>query len=301
VLGFTFLATLLTSIAAGLIPALQASRIDLNESLKGGAHSGPSFIRSRTRRVSPALLISELALTLAVLIRAGLLIKSFLVLRAVDLGYNPKNLLTMFIQPDVPRGSEQLKNFNRELLTRINALPGVQGAVTSNSLPMVDSGIRPRFKLTIVGRPPEPESHRPPVESFDASAEYFRLMGMQLRAGRGFTEQEDRNAYSIIVNERLVRHYFAGEDPIGKRIQRSGDEEPVLTIVGVVADVKRYGIEAESLPEIYSYLPAPQFPHFYLAVHTVGHPLKLAPAVRQQVREIDANPSTAIDLVTTME
>ena len=304
VLVFSFLATLLTSVAAGLIPALQASRTNLNESLKDAARSAAFFIRSRTHRVSPALVIGELALTLVMLIGAGLLIKSFLVLRAVDLGYNPKNLLTMVIQPHKDKylpGSEQLKNFNQELLRRINALPGVQGAVTADTLPMVDAGIRPRSKLTIVDRPPEPESNKPPVESFDASAEYFRMMEMKLRAGRGFTEQEDRNANSIIVNETLVRQYFAGENPIGKRIQRIGDKEPVLTVVGVVADVKRYGIEAESLSEIYSYLPSPHFPSFYLAVRTVGDPLKLAPAVRQQVREIDASPSTTINLVTTME
>ena len=304
VLGFSFLATLLTSVAAGLIPALHASRADLNESLKDAARGAAFFFRSRTRRVSPALVIGELALTLVMLIGAGLLIKSFLVLRSVDLGYDPKNLLTMVIQPDRYKylpGSEQLKNFNQELLRRINALPGVQGAATGNPLPMVDTGIRPRSKLTVVGRPPEPESNKPPVESFDVSAEYFRLMGMKLRAGRGFTEQEDRNATPIIVNETLVRQYFAGENPIGKRIQRIGDKEPVLTVVGVVADVKRYGIEAESLPEIYSYLASPHFPIFYLAVRAVGDPLKLAPAVRQQVREIDASPSTTINLVTTME
>jgi putative ABC transport system permease protein len=304
VLGFAFLATLLTSVAAGLIPALQASRIDLNESLKGGARSAAFFIRSRTWRAPPALVIGELALTLVVLIGAGLLIKSFLLLRAIDLGYNPKNLLTLGIPLDdtkYPPGSEQLNNFHRKLLMRIKALPGVQDAVISGRLPMVDTGPMFMSPLTIVGRPPEPGSHKPPVESlvFDVSAEYFRAMGMQLRAGREFNERNDRNAYPIIVNETLVWRYFAGEDPIGKRIQGSDDRDPVFTIVGVVADVKRYGLEEEPQPEIYSYLQSPtSFPAFMiLAVRTARDPLKLVPAVRQQIRELDANQGI-IDVMT---
>jgi putative ABC transport system permease protein len=296
-LGFSILATLLTSVAAGLIPALQASRIDLNESLRDSARSAAFFIRSRTYRVSPALVIGELALTLVVLIGAGLLIKSYLTLWAVDLGYNPKNLLTLAIplnEAKYPPGSEQLKNSHRELLARIGALPGVQG-VTSGDLPMIDTGIKNRSPLTIVGRPPEPDSQKPMVESYDVSLDYLRVMGMKFRAGRGFKEREGENGNSVIVNETLVQHYFAGEDPIGKRIQ--GD----MTIVGVVPDLKRYGLEAESQPEIYFYQQSPYTPYLQpfilLAVRTVGDPLKLVSAVRQQVQELEAN-QRIIDVMT---
>src|SRR5262245_23309081 len=294
-LSFTFLATLLTGGAAGLIPAAQASQIDLNESLKDGLRSAIFLKRKSARRVSPALVIGELALTLVLLIGAGLLIKSFILLRSSETGYNPKNLLTLGIPlspAKYPPGSAQLNHFREELLARINALPGVQGAVTG-ALPMFDTGIRNSSRLTVVGRPPEPESQKAPVESYDVSPDYFRVMGMQLRAGRGFTERDDENAPPVIVvNETLARRYFAGEDPIGKRTLDKGIKHTVeWTIVGVVADVKRYGLEAESQPEVYS--PYPQFPYLepfmLLAVRTAGDPLKLAPAVRQQVREIEVN------------
>jgi len=155
--------------------------------------------------------------------------------------------------------------------------------------------------LTVVGRPPEPESQKAPVESYDVSPDYFRVMGMQLRAGRGFTERDDENAPPVIVvNETLARRYFAGEDPIGKRTLDKGIKHTVeWTIVGVVADVKRYGLEAESQPEVYS--PYPKFPYLepflLLAVRTAGDPLKLAPAVRQQVRELEAN-QPIVDVMT---
>jgi putative ABC transport system permease protein len=249
-LGFAFLATMLTSVAAGLIPALQASRIDLNESLKDGARRAAFFTRARMRRVSPALVIGELALTLVVLSGAGLLIKSFILIRASETGYDPKNLLTLGIPlspAKYPPGSAQLNHFRGELLTRINALPGVQGAVISGALPMFDTGVRNRSRLTVVGRPPEPESQKAPVESYDVSPDYFRVMGMQFSAGRGFTEQDNENAPPVIVvNETLARRYFAGENPVGKRIFYSDDKNRVESvIVGVAPDVKRYGLEVE--------------------------------------------------------
>jgi putative ABC transport system permease protein len=295
-LSFTFLATLLTGVTAGLIPAAQASQIDLNESLKDGARSAIFLKRKSARRVSPALVIGELALTLVLLIGAGLLIKSFILLRSSETGYNPKNLLTLGIPlspAKYPPGSAQLNHFHEELLTRIDALPGVQGAVTSGALPMFDTGIRNRSRLTVVGRPPEPESQKAPVESYDVSPDYFRVMGMQFRAGRGFTEQDNENSPPVIVvNETLARRYFAGEDPIGKSVFYSDDKNRVeFIIVGVAPDVKRYGLEVESQPEVYS--PCPKFPYLepfiLLAVRTAADPLKLAPAVRLQIRELEAN------------
>jgi len=303
-LGFAFLASLVTSVAAGLIPALQASRIDLNESLKDGARRAAVFTRARTRRVSPALVISELALTLVVLSGAGLLIKSFILLRASETGYDPKNLLTLGIPlspAKYPPGSTQLNHFREELLTRINALPGVKGAVASGALPMFDTGARNRSLLTVVGRPPDPESQKAPVESYDVSPDYFRVMGMQFRAGRGFMEQDNKNAPPVIVvNETLARRYFAGENPIGKRIFYSDDKDRVESvIVGVASDVKRYGLEVESQPEVYSpYPPIPYLePFILLAVRTATDPLKLAPVVRRQVRELEANQSI-VDVMT---
>jgi predicted permease len=296
VLGFTFLATFLTGIVTGLLPALQASKIDLNESLKDGARGATFFKRKSARLVSPALVIGEMALTLALLIGAGLLINSYLRLRAVDPGYNPENLLTFGMplsRAKYPPGSAQQRFFHQELLARINALPGVQGAASSASLPMVDMGITNTPGLAIVGRPPVPEEQLPRAEPHGVSPDHFRVMGMKLRAGRGFTEQDKENTPPVVViNETLARRHFAGEDPVGKRIVGSGEKSPVeLTIVGVVSDVKRYGLEAETQPEIYhTYFQDPQLPSFImLAVRTLGDPLKLVPAVREQVRSLDAD------------
>jgi putative ABC transport system permease protein len=296
VISFTFLATLLTSVAAGLIPALQAARIDLNESLKGGARSAAFFIRPRTQRVSPALVIGELALTLVVLIGAGLLIKSFLRLLAVDPGYNPKNLLTLVASP---RNPAQQERFKRELLPRLNALPGVLGAANSRSLPLSDDGIINEKRATIVDRPLAPDEEKLLAESHYVGPGYFRVMGMRLRAGRGFTEQDTENTpLVVVISDSLARRAFLGEDPIGKRVRIEGGKAE-LTIVGVVADVKRYGLEAETHAEIYhSSLQTDEWGGRWI-IRTAGDPLKLVPAIRQQLRELD--PDIQPFQLTTME
>lgn len=289
VLGFTFLSVLLTVIVAGLIPALQASRIDLSESLKDSGRGVALLTRKSARRISPALLVGELALTLVLLIGAGLLINSFLRLLAVDPGYDPKNLLTMVAGL---RNSAQQKIFGRELLTRLNTLPGVQGAAYSRTLPLAEDGIIGKGRLTIVGRPPVPDGQKPLAESHYVSPDYFRVLGMRLRAGRGFTEQDNENTPPVVViNDTLARRYFVGEDPIGKQFRLEGSKtETELTIVGVVADVKRYGLEAETNAEIYhSSLQNVESQWNRWVIRTAGDPLKWVPAVRQQMRELAAD------------
>jgi putative ABC transport system permease protein len=303
VLVFSFFATLLTGVAAGLIPALQASRIDLNESLKDGARGASCLNRNSARRVSPAMVIGELALTLVVLIGAGLLVKSFARMRAVDPGYNPENLLTMIVVRSRDNDSEtpaQRKLFNQGLRTRLSALPGVQAVADCWTLPLSDHGIVPKPRLTVVGGAPVPDEQRPLAEQHTASPDYFRVMQMKLLAGRFFTELDNENTPPVIViNQRLARRLFAGEDPIGKRVRDEGGKTD-LTIVGVVADVKRYGLEAESQSEFYlSSLQNARYEEGRLVIRTAGDPLKLLPAVRQQIREVEADYYLA--QVATME
>ncbi len=280
-LGFTFLASLLTGVIAGIIPALQTSQINLNESLKEGVRGGAFCIRKGARRVSPALIVAELALTLALLAGAGLLIKSFLRARAVDPGYNSGNLLTMTIPLSFAGYSPaQKKIFYQDLLTRINSLPGVKGAAIENH--------RPR-KGTVGGRAPAPDPKNISIpEHKIVSADYFRAMGMRLRAGRSFTEQDTENAPPVVViNETLARRDFPGEDPVGKR---RGNRQADPAIIGIVADVKRYGLETEARPEIYSpILQNADVGEISLVIRTAGDPLKLANAARRQAREINAN------------
>src|SRR5262245_22037353 len=291
-LGFTFLASLLTGVIAGIIPALQTSQINLNESLKEGVRGAVFSMRKGARRVSPALVVGELALTLALLAGAGLLIKSYLRARAVEPGYNHRNLLTMTIPFSVARYTPaQKKIFYQDLLTRINSLPGVKIAAIDNHLPRANKG-------TVGGRAPLPNPKNISIlEHHRVSVDYFRAMGMQLRAGRSFTEQDNENAAPVVViNETLARRDFPGEDPIGKR---RGNQQAGPTIIGVVADVKRYGLEAEARPEIYyPILQDAEVGGISLVVRAVGDPLNLAHAVRRQIREIDAN-VTVMDVMSS--
>jgi putative ABC transport system permease protein len=290
VLGFTFLAALLTGLAAGLVPALQSSQIDLNEALKEGARK--SVVRRRwLGRVSPALVIGEVALALVVLIGAGLLINSYLRVLAVDPGYDPKNLLALRIQIDkarYPAGSPQIQvqAFYRDVITRVKAIPGVKAVAVADGAGVPFTGSMCRILFSIDGRPPAPAEQRPQVVCTFISPNFFSAMGMRLRAGRNFTEQDDENAPRVmIINEALARRYFPGEDPLGKRILF----EPPRTIVGVVGDVKRFGLEAEAPPEFYSPYPQRRFhgAGMFLAVRTAGDPLNFAAAVRQQIHELD--------------
>jgi putative ABC transport system permease protein len=288
VLGFTFFATLLAGVVAGLVPALQASRIDLNESLKDGARSARFF---RRKSASPALVISELALALVVLIGAGLLVKSFARMRAVDPGYNPENLLTMYIGVKYQNDSAQWKRFNQELLARLSALPGVQAVANSGTLPLSDDGIINKRRFTVVGRAPVLDEQKPLAEEHYVSPDYFRTMQMKLRAGYSFTELDTENTPPVIViNETLARRLFAGEDPIGKLV-RTEQRPPVdLTVVGVVVDVKRYGLEAEPQAEFYrSSFQDTSFQGGRWAIRTAGDPLKLLPAMRRQISALDAD------------
>jgi predicted permease len=290
-LGFTFLAALLTGLAAGLIPALQSSRIDLNEALKDGARKAATFRRRGLGRVSPALVIGEVALTLVLLTGAGLVIKSYLRVLAVDPGYNPKNLLALRVEPGeakYPRGSPQLHAFSQEVLTRVNAIPGVKAVATvfGAGIPFTGSGAMTLFSID--GRPPAPAEQRPQVVASNISPDFFRAMGMQLRAGRSFTDQDDDKAPPVvIINESMARLYFSGEDPLGKRISTLSSSR---TIVGIVGDVKRFGLEAEAPPEIYAPHPKERIvSDIGLAVRTAGNPLDLVPAVRQKIYELEPN------------
>ncbi len=283
-LGFTFLAVVLTGVVAGIIPALQASQVDLNESLKEGAGGAAFSTRKGARRVTPALMIGELALTLALLAGAGLLIKSFLQVRAVEPGYNPENLLTMKIPIYTARYSAtQKKIFYQDLLTRINGLPGVKAAAIGR-LPLDSSRI-------VSDRQREVSGSRC---CFEVSSDYFRVMGMQMRAGRSFTEHDNENTPPVVVvNESWARREYPGEDPIGKRVGYGYHFQPIREgiIVGVVADVKRFGLESgvQDSEQYNSVLQNSEDGAPYLLVRTAGDPLKIAPAVRQQVWAINAN------------
>jgi putative ABC transport system permease protein len=215
---------------------------------------------------------------------------------AVDLGYDPKNLAPLIVKLDetkYPRGSPQLRAFYEEALTRVKAVPGVKAVATVVGAGIPFTPMVGRTLFSIEGRPPWPAEQRPQVEFSRISPDYFRAMGMQLRAGRGFTEWDNENAPPVVViNETYARLQFPGEDPIGKSVtyRFDGPRRIYGTVVGVAADMKRFGLEAYApSQEYHSVLQRSPFGDLDLVARTAGDPLKLATAVRQQVWAIDAN------------
>ena len=285
VLVFTLLVTLLTGVVFGLAPALQATRLNLSESLKEtgkGASSGAN--RNRLRSL---LVISEIALSLVLLVGAGLMIRSFVYLIRSDLGVNPNNVLTMELS--IPRlkypEEQQRVNFYQELVGRIQNLPGVQKASAINYVPMGRTGTSSNFRVE--GQPAPLKGKEPITDYRVITPGYFEAIGTPLRQGRIFTEQDKKGSPMVaIINERLARRYFPSGDALGKRLIIS-DEDGPLEIVGIAGDVKNEDLEEEA--DLTVYRPYQQDPWWSMALvlRTTSDPLQLAPAVRDEVRALD--------------
>ena len=200
------------------------------------------------------LITAEVALALILLAGAGLLIKGFLRLRSVDPGFNPANVMTMYLQLSAARYDRipLQTNFRRELLARINALPGVQAAMITD-LPLAGNDVSHR--LVIDGRPRSEPGTEPLVQTLSVMGDYFRVMEIPLLTGRDFsaTDREGQGLVAI-VNETFVREYLPGQNPIGVRIDWARTDEPNqwMTIVGVTADVKHFGLNQPADPAVYS-------------------------------------------------
>jgi putative ABC transport system permease protein len=249
VFGFTCAVTLLTSLLAGLLPALQASKTDINETLK--AKSSVTWGRSSRggRWTMPALMITELALSLVLLVGAGLMIKSFLRLLGVPKGFNPDGVLTLVLNPNpakYPPRSPQRFFYYQEALTRVQALPGVQSAGLASLTPL--EGGYSRATLHIEGRPPYERGQEPLADINLISPEYFQTMGIEMRAGRTFSAQDGAEAQKVvIINETIARRFFPNENPIGHRLLWSAP----VTIVGVASDTRHLSLDQEVRLEVY--------------------------------------------------
>jgi predicted permease len=236
------------------------------------------------------------------LIGAGLMIKSFLRLLGVEKGFQPENVLTIRVRPNdskYPRGSQQRLTYCRELVERLQVLPGVQSAAFTSWLPL--TGLGGRASLKIEGRPPWERGQVPIVEISTVSHDYFRTLGMQMRAGRVFNEADRADApLVVIINETLAKRFFTGEDPLGKRLDSFKPKSPWAVIVGVVADVKHLGPDKEVRPELY--FPDSQtglYTDPVLAVRTTIEPARMAADVRREVAAGD--PDQPVYEVMTME
>jgi putative ABC transport system permease protein len=286
VLLFTFALSLATGVVFGLTPALAASRTDLQDAMKEGGRSSGG---RRTRSVRDVLVVAEVALALALLVGAGLLMKSLVRMLNVDPGFDTKNLLTMKVALPPLRYTDNAKavQFYDELLRRTALLPGVQSVAEVSNLPL--SGDGGTGTPRIVGRPaPEGESGESHMRT--VSANYFAVMGVPVLKGRAFNERDDADSTPVlVVNKTFAERVFPGEDAIGQRVTFKFTEGmPPFEIVGVVGDEKVTSLDARTTPVIYS--PVGQGPdgQAALVIRSGADADSLAVAVRNEVRAIDS-------------
>jgi putative ABC transport system permease protein len=286
VLAFAAVLCLLTGLAAGLVPAFSASRVDLNESLKIASRT---VAGARHNTLRNSLVIAQISLALLLLTGAGLLIRSFQQLLHVDPGFQSNNLLTMELRLPNSRYDKavQLATFETQLLERIRALPGVISAGAVNSLPI--AGFQGASIISIEGRPsPKTFAAGMMVGQRVVSPDYFATMRTPLLAGRDFTFRDAAGATPVaIINQALATRYFPGENPLGKRIKIDEASEEWQTIVGITVSMHHSGLGADADPEIFSpYLQNPWSTMAFL-VRTRGNPDDLSADVRSQLWAID--------------
>jgi predicted permease len=282
-LMFTAAVTALAAVIAGLLPALNASRVTLIAGLREGARETHGFTRSRS-----LLVAAEVAAAMTLVVGAGLFVRSLVNLQHVDLGFRPERLLTASVSP--PRGSYRTEEATRDLFDRMVArastLPGVESASMTSVLPL--SGMQVMFTFSIEGRPPAATLDDQPSASFrSVSQNYFLTMGMKLIAGRGFGAEDRAGADMVaVVNQALAKRYWGGASPIGTHILINGTQ---ATIVGIVADVHHAG--PAKTPDGEMYLPYVQLGarQGWIVLRTTGDPAVVAPSLRLAMRQVDPN------------
>ena len=299
VLGFTIGLTLLTGIVFGLVPALEATRVDLNESLKeGGRGAGQG---AGSHRLRSAFVVTQVALALVLLVGAGLLIRSLNRLNSVEPGFNPDRVLTMRVNlPDQKYDTEpKIINFFKQAVDQLKTLPGVESAGAINYVPF--GGPHSGTSIHIEGEPERPPGQRLSTGVVVTDANYFTTMGIPLKRGRLFTAQEATEMrHVVVVNETLAREHFPGQDPIGKRVTINMKEENVPTeIIGIVGDNKHKGLDVEIEPM--AFWPHPELvdSSMTLIMRTQGDPKSVATAARNVIHQID--PEQPVGEVNTLQ
>lgn len=301
VLGYAAGATLLATLLFGLLPALRLTRADLQSSLRASDERAGGVRHARLRS---GLLVAEVALSVVLLVGAGLLVRSFMRLQAVDLGFNPDNLLTVML--DVPRSrypeTPEQVDFYRRLLERVEALPGVLGAAGTAEPPVI--GYNNTFSFAIEGRPSgDADGREDPVPLRAVTPGYFRTMGIPVRRGRVIDERDRPDAPEVVViNAALARRHWPAEDPIGQRISFQGPEGPQWwEVVGVVGDTRHFGADRPGVPALY--IPQVQKPWGWMSwltivARTERDPMASAAGFRRALGELDAR--MPIERLTTM-
>ena len=296
VLAFSFLLSLLTGVVFGLAPALQSSRLDLNEILKeGGRHASAGV----SQRLRSAMVVTEIALAVVLLIGAGLMMKSLFRLLQTNVGFKTENLLTMtvILPPSKYTDNNQQINFNDQLREQVQSLPGVAGAGTVNILPL-NGGNTTRFYID--GDPvPEPGKE---VEANirTVSDDYFQTLGVPLLAGRTFDSTDKVDSRSVvIIGKTIADRMFGGRNPVGMKIRYSAIQGDPDLIVGVVGDIKITGIDEAHKPVLYYPFRQSASTFANLVIRTDRDPSALAASARDKIRNLE--PDAAILNVRTMD
>jgi predicted permease len=282
-LGFAAFIALVTSAVFGLVPSLQASRFDLRKSIHEGGRGGDGAGRERVRAW---LVGTEVALALVLLTTAGLMVRSFLHLQAVQPGFRSDSVLVFNVQLPLaryPSGASQVMVF-QQLAARLEALPAVHAAGAIGYLPLGGGGNWGSF--TVEGEPPVRPGSEPKAERCFVTPGYFAAMGIPIRQGRVFTGRDTADQpLVVVINETLARQFFSSRDPLGKRLRAGGAWR---TVVGVVSDAKSGSLERDAGPQLY--LPHAQWPWAGMTVvlHTDGNPLALASIARSELKALDA-------------
>jgi putative ABC transport system permease protein len=294
VITFAFVASTIVGLMFGGLPAISLSKVDLNTALKEGGATSRSGVGSiRRRRARSLLVVAETALATVLLVGAGLLIRSFWKLTTVDAGFQTGNLLVLRVLPTAAKfdNAQQSGAFFNDVLARVRMLPGVREACVTVKSPMLPGGGLVFNPSSVEGQPSGPSSQPIVMDFRGVSPGYFRTVGQRFMAGRDFDDRDKAGApVAIIINEAFARRYFPAQNPLGKHIKGewTGKSAPA-EIVGVVSDVRDVNLNLAPQPGMF--VSCVQFPPqaAYVVVRTAGPPLRLAPAVRDQIWSVDKN------------
>lgn len=301
VLLFAFLVSVGTGLFFGLMPAL-STKPNLNTTLKeGGAQSTTGSMRSRLRGL---LVIAQVAVSFALLICAGLMLRSFDKLQQVNPGFNPERVLVMRVSANWSKytTAEQFRAFSMGVLEKVQSQPGVISAAMSNNFPLNAQGIANggpnNSNFLIEGRPPSENEVAPQADLRVISADYFKTLQMPILDGRDFAESDKQEAPAVaIINQSLARHRFGEDNPLGKRLSFDNGRT-WINVVGIVGDVRQYGLNREAVDEVYRPIPQTNGSGILL-LRTTVEPESLIRQTRAMIYEYD--PETAIDRVQTLE
>lgn len=293
VLVFSLAVSVFTGVLFGIVPALRASRSNLNETLKEGGGKGVSSDTSQRART--VLLVAEVSLAVMLLIGAGLLVRSFFAVIAIDPGFRPENVLTM--QLNLPEtkyaDSAQVLTFIKSLLRRVESLPGVRSGGLVNMLPGRGNSMNLRIfaiPFLVDGEPPAIRGQEPTADYRVITPGFIDAIGGSLRKGRGISDADTRDSQRVVlINEAMARRHFKGADPVGRRLRLPPFERNVRVIIGVIADMNLQGLEKAIDPAVFVPFEQNARGEFSLVVRGTADPTGLTAAIRREVLAIDGD------------